>query len=156
MSTNRKSSFFPFVVTFISMFYFSAVVAQTTAASDRICGNWENQEKTLRIKVFKENNDFKAKIIWFSDTEGKPMNYWKDKRNPDPKLRNRTILGMSILRNLNYNPSKGTWENGKVYDSKHGKEWNASAAIDKGDYLKVRGYWHFKWIGKTMTFHRIP
>ena len=99
--------------------------------------------------------EFVANITWFSDTEGKPMNYWKDKRNPDPKLRNRTILGMSILRDLEYDKVEGTWENGKVYDSKHGKEWNASAAIDKDGRLKVRGYWHFKWIGKTMSFHRI-
>ncbi|MCC8410780.1 DUF2147 domain-containing protein [Mucilaginibacter sp. UR6-1] len=130
-------------------------IAQNIAPRERICGKWENQAKTLRIQVYTENNDFKAKIIWFSDTEGKPMSYWKDKRNPDPKLRDRNILGMGILRDLKYNANKGTWENGKVYDSKHGKEWNASASIDKKDRLKVRGYWHFKWIGKSMTFHRI-
>ncbi|MFD0764629.1 DUF2147 domain-containing protein [Mucilaginibacter lutimaris] len=129
--------------------------SQPAPASERICGKWENQAKTLRILVYTENNDFKAKIIWFSDTEGKPMNYWMDKKNPDPKLRNRTILDMSILRGLKYNSEKGTWENGMVYDSKHGKEWNASASIDQQGLLKVRGYWHFKWIGKSMIFHRI-
>ncbi|MEB0262822.1 MULTISPECIES: DUF2147 domain-containing protein [unclassified Mucilaginibacter] len=129
--------------------------SQRIPASERICGKWESQAKTLRILVYTENSEFKAKVIWFSDTEGKPMGYWKDKKNPDPKLRNRTILGMSILRDLKYNSDKGTWENGMVYDSKHGKEWNASASIEKSGLLKVRGYWHFKWIGKSMIFHRI-
>ena len=121
--------------------------AQTTPASKRICGKWENTEKTLRIQIYTQNNEFKAKIIWFSDTEGKPMDYWKDRRNPNPALRNRTILGMNILRDLKYNADKDTWEDGKVYDSKHGKEWNAAAQINKQGLLKVRGYWHFKFIG---------
>ncbi|MBD1386733.1 DUF2147 domain-containing protein [Mucilaginibacter rigui] len=124
-------------------------------ARNRICGKWENEAKTLRIQISTQGNDFIAKIIWFSDTEGKPMNYWKDKRNPNPKLRNRTILGMSILRDLKYNDKKGTWEDGIVYDSRHGKEWNASANINKKGQLKVRGYWHFKWIGKSMIFNRL-
>ncbi|QXV66749.1 DUF2147 domain-containing protein [Mucilaginibacter sp. 21P] len=143
-------------LSYLSLVLFNqASYAQNFPASQRICGDWENQAKSLRIRIYMEHQEFKAKIIWFSDTEGKPMSYWKDKRNPDPKLRNRTILGMSILRDLEYKADKGTWENGKVYDSKHGKEWNASASINKKGLLKVRGYWHFKWIGKSMIFHRI-
>jgi len=42
-----------------------------------------------------------------------------------------------------------------VYDSRHGREWNASANIGKKGQLHVRGYWHFKFIGKTMNFFRI-
>jgi uncharacterized protein (DUF2147 family) len=130
-------------------------MAQAVPAPERICGKWENEAKSLRIQIYTVNGDFRAKIIWFSDTEGKPMSYWKDRRNPDPKLRSRTILGMSILNGLRYDPKKKSWEDGKVYDSKHGKYWNASAYIDKKGMLKVRGYWHFKFMGKTMTFHRI-
>ncbi|MBL4674696.1 MAG: hypothetical protein JKY70_00565 [Mucilaginibacter sp.] len=48
---------------------------------------WENKDKTLRIEILTIQHNFRAKIIWFSDTEGKPMDYRKDTRNPDPKLR---------------------------------------------------------------------
>lgn len=143
------------IIIILSVFSVGQIYGQSTTAGDRICGKWENQEKTLRIQIYTKHNQFLAKIIWFSDTEGKPMNYWKDKRNPNPALRNRTILGMSILRDLEYNYKKNSWENGKVYDSKHGKEWSASAVIDKHDILKVRGYWRFKFLGKTMKFHRL-
>ena len=156
MFSTIKVHFAIFFLTFLLTSFTHRLSAQSVPARERICGKWENQAKTLRIQVYTQNNDFRAKIIWFSDTEGKPMNYWKDSRNPDPKLRNRTILGMSILRDLKYDEKKGTWEDGKVYDSKHGKEWNASSAIGPKGLLKVRGYWHFKWIGKSMTFHRIP
>lgn len=122
---------------------------------DRICGKWESVEKSLIIQVYLEGGNYKAKIIWFSDTEGKPMDYWTDRRNPNPALRNRKILGMEVLRGLQYNADNNSWENGMVYDSKHGREWNASATIDKYGRLRVRGYWHFKFIGRTMTFYRV-
>lgn len=155
MLFSPKNHFTALVFTFLFTLLVPGLYAQTIHNRKQICGKWENQDKTLRIQISTQKGEFVARIIWFSDTEGKPMSYWKDRRNPDPKLRSRTILGMSILRGLKYNAAKGTWEGGMVYDSKHGKEWNASASIDKKGLLKVRGYWHFKWIGKTMTFHRI-
>lgn len=123
---------------------------------ERVCGKWESEHHNLRIQVYMQNNQFRAKIIWFSDTDGKPMDYWRDVHNPDPKLRSRRILGMSILSGLRYNAKTNTWEDGTVYDSRHGRYWNAAASIGSRGLLHVRGYWHFKWIGKTMIFHRMP
>lgn len=133
----------------------SPIIDRNINTREQVCGHWENEERSLRIKVYTEDSDFRAKITWFSDTEGKPMSYWKDRRNPNPALRNRTILGMSILSDLKYDNQSGSWENGKVYDSQHGKTWNASAKIDDDGLLQVRGYWKVKFIGKTMAFHRI-
>lgn len=136
------------------LFYGNTAIAQTGA--DRLCGKWESRQQNLRVSIYTDHGQFKAKIIWFANTEGKPMDYWRDVNNPDPKLRSRTLLGMSILSGLQYDPSSGSWENGTVYDSRHGRYWNVSAYIGKMGLLHVRGYWHFKWIGKTMTFHRVP
>jgi uncharacterized protein (DUF2147 family) len=128
--------------------------AQSVPPSDLICGKWESSEKNLIVQVYKENGKFFGKIVWYTDTGGKPMDYGTDKRNPDPKLRSRKILGMSVLRDMVYDASSNSWEDGIIYESKHGKEWNASVYIDKAGMLKVKGYWHFKLIGKTMTFTR--
>jgi uncharacterized protein (DUF2147 family) len=155
ISALQKTAFSYIATLLITTIISGSASAQTILQRKLICGKWENQGKTLRIQIYTVKQAFQAKIIWFSDTEGKPMNYWKDKRNPDPALRNRTILGMSILNGLQYNAAEHAWEDGKVYDSKHGKEWNASAEINQKGILKVRGYWHFKFIGKTMAFHRI-
>jgi len=144
---------FCFLITIFTVFN---TYGQGTNAPERICGKWESTERNLRIQVYMQDNQYKANIIWFKDTEGKPMGYWTDVRNPDPALRSRKILGMSILSGLKYDSGKNTWEDGMVYDSKHGRDWNASANIDKNGVLKVRGYWHFKFIGRTMDFVRIP
>jgi uncharacterized protein (DUF2147 family) len=62
---------------------------------------------------------------------------------------------MDVLTGLVYQPATDSWENGMVYDAKHGREWNAAAYINKHGELKVRGYWHFKFIGRTLTFYRV-
>ncbi|WP_428328942.1 DUF2147 domain-containing protein [Mucilaginibacter sp.] len=128
---------------------------QVKQPSELICGRWESTEKNLIVQVYMEDGKFRAKILWYNDTEGKPMDYWTDERNPNPALRSRKILGLSVLTNLTYHPETNSWEDGVIYDSKHGREWNSSAYLDKKGELKVKGYWHFKFIGKTMTFTRI-
>ena|SRR5665213_2283611 len=128
---------------------------RTMPQEERVCGKWETLENNLIIQVYRENRTFKAKIIWFKDGDPRLMNNWTDHRNPDPALRSRKIIGLSVLRDLTYNPDTNTWENGMIYDSKHGREWNAAAHIDKNGRLEVKGYWHFKFIGRTLTFKRV-
>jgi len=148
-----------FIFSILSLVFFTGVAAQgrtrPAVAEEMICGKWESSEKNLIIQVCMKDNKFVAQIVWFSDTDGKPMDYWTDRRNPDPALRSRKILGMNVVNALTYNPETRSWEDGMIYDSKHGREWNASAYIDKNGLLKVKGYWHFKFIGKTMTFKRV-
>jgi len=147
-----KFAFFCFLLTIITIF---GTQAQALKSAEKICGKWESTDKTLRIQVYMQGNEYKANIIWFSDTEGKPMDYWTDRNNPDPALRSRKILGISVLSGLKYDPAKNSWEEGMVYDSKHGRDWNASANIDKNGMLRVRGYWHIKFFGRTMDFVRL-
>lgn len=128
----------------------------TVAKCDQICGKWMSSEKNLEVLVYHDtDNSYKAKIIWFRDDPSKPMGEWADKNNPDPLLRTRKILGMNVLRGLKYDTDGNSWEGGMIYDAQHGREWNASAFINKEGLLKVKGYWHFKLFGRTMTFKRV-
>jgi uncharacterized protein (DUF2147 family) len=128
---------------------------QIDVNGDRVCGKWMSTEKNLIVLVYKEGSDFRAKTIWFRrGDDPQPIEEWRDVKNPDPALRNRKILGLSILEGLRFDPESNSWEDGTIYDAKHGHFWNASATIDKQGQLKVRGYWYFKFIGKTLTFTR--
>ncbi len=130
-------------------------IADVPAGADRICGKWLSGEKNLMVEVYKADNQFKAKIIWYKDDPKYAMDEWRDKHNPDPKLRSRKILGMDVLHGLVYDAHNDTWEHGIIYDAQHGKEWDAWCCIDKEGLLKVKGYWCFKFIGRTMTFRRV-
>jgi uncharacterized protein (DUF2147 family) len=127
------------------------------AKANVICGKWMSEAKDLMVEIYPYKNTFKAKIVWFSGgvSKAKPMETITDIKNPDEKLRNRKVLGLDVVENIVYNPKSKTWENGRIYEVQSGKYWNAAAAIDKSGLLKVKGYWHIKLLGKTMTFKRV-
>jgi len=129
--------------------------ARAQAPCDKICGRWESAEKNIIVDVYRDTGKIKAKVVWFDAGSDKLMKEWLDKNNPDIKLQKRRLLGMNILSGLIYTPAGNSWENGMIYDAKHGRYWNAAVFIDKYGSLKVKGYWHFKFIGRTMTFNRL-
>ena len=132
------------------------ILTTGVAVQDRILGKWLSEEKNVMVQVYKNGDKYAAKLIWFddSDDKSKPMNSRIDYKNPDPTLRNRKLLGMEVVDNLAYNPQTNSWENGMIYDAKNGRTWSSAASITNEGVLKVTGYWHFKFIGKTMTFKR--
>lgn len=128
----------------------------TETNEDAILGKWMTLENNLEVEVYKKDNNFRAKIIWFKiEDKTRPMNTRLDDKNPNPYLRNRKWLGMEVLRNLKYNAEANEWEDGIIYDAKHGKEWDSVAWINNQGLLKVKGYWLFRWISETLTFRRV-
>jgi uncharacterized protein (DUF2147 family) len=123
-------------------------------------GQYESEyttvEHSLEVEVYKQDNKFRAKIIWFKiEDKTRPMNTRLDEKNPNPKLRNRKWLGMEVLRNLKYSAEDNEWEDGIIYDAKHGREWDSVAWINNQGLLKVKGYWIFQWISETLTFIKV-
>ena len=75
---------------------------------DDILGKWMATDKSVAVNVYKEGNAFKAKVIWFDERlgSGSPMNSRVDSYNPDSNLRPRKIIGMDILKGLQFNSEK--------------------------------------------------
>lgn len=151
------------IKTFLSyLFLFSFIAAncvakaQVSTKADRVCGKWISAEKNLIVEVYRDKNEFKAKIVWYkNDDQSKSMEEWTDKHNPDKALRTRKILGMNVVDNLVYNSKSDSWEHGTVYDAKTGHYWDASARLTDDGLLKVTGYWHLKFIGHSMIFKKV-
>ncbi len=124
---------------------------------DRICGKWISEQKNCIIQVYKDGNEYGAKLIWFDDSDDKtkPMNARVDENNPNKALQNRKLIGLDVADNLTYNPETNSWENGLIYDAKSGRTWSSAASLSREGLLKVTGYWKFKFIGKSMNFKRI-
>lgn len=135
----------------------SSYCAFAQSGSDEIVGEWMSEQHNCAVQVYKEGNSYKAILIWFDDTDdpAHPMATRLDYKNPDKRLRNRKVLGMNVLRSLSYRSDTNSWEDGIIYDAKNGHEWNSCAKLDTDGALKVTGYWHFKFIGKSMRFKRM-
>ena len=121
---------------------------------DAILGKWMNTDKDLEVQVYKQSGQYRAKVIWFACTEGLKMSDFYDSKNPNRALRSRPWLGLEVLDALNYNG--GTeWNNGKIYDPNTGYTFSSVCRLENWNKLKVRGYWMFEWIGKSLIFNRI-
>lgn len=148
-------TFFMFKYILFSLLSLS-IFANAQTNQDDVLGRWITTDSKAAVNIYKYGNNFRAKVIWFDDKSGsgKPMNSRTDEDNPDASLRNRKIIGMDILEGLSYNSQTKRWENGKIYDASSGRTWDAYLEIQNNGELRVRGYWKFKWIGKTIHFRR--
>lgn len=130
--------------------------AQSVSKCDQICGKWMSSENNLIVQVYREANEFKAKTIWFNDpTDNRDINEYYDVKNPNPALKNRRLIGMTVLENLVYVPETKSWENGTIYDATTGRIWSSAVSMLTDGTIKVTGYWKFKFIGKSMMFKRV-
>jgi uncharacterized protein (DUF2147 family) len=124
---------------------------------DDIIGRWMNTDNNLEVEVFKADKDYKAKVVWFDDSDDKsqPTNIRCDTKNPKEESRSMKIIGLEVMYGLLYNAEDDEWQHGRIYDSSSGKNWNAKAWLTKDGRLKVRGYWHFQFLGQNMTFNKV-
>ena len=152
-------SFFRPIKIIFEILLLSVISLNSIAQSnpDAILGKWMTVEGNLKVEVYKENDAFKAKILWFDDSDDKaePTNVRCDKKNPHEELRSRKIVGMEVMHGLIYNEDRDEWQHGWIYDSSSGKTWNSKAWLKDGR-LKVRGFWNFEFLGQTMSFDKVP
>lgn len=144
------------VITLIS--FLMALKVNAGNNPDAILGKWiAIPKKNFMVEVLRVGKEYKARLVWFNDRDdpSKPMKVRTDEKNPDPALRNRKLLGLEVLTNMVYNKAADRWESGNIYDAKSGRTWRSSAWLTKDGTLKVRGFWHFEFIGKNMDFKRV-
>ncbi len=144
-----------YITTLVLLFASITIFGQDK--SKAILGRWVALPKeNFIVDVFKVGNEYKARLVWFKDTDdkSKPMTVRMDEKNANPRLRNRKLLGLVVLNNMVYNSEANRWENGQIYDAKSGKIWSSSAWIGDDGKLEVRGFWHYEFLGRNMTFRR--
>lgn len=158
LSEGLMLSYF-FIMKFIFLPFLLITSVYTLKAQhhpDDITGRWMSIRNNFEVEIFRSGNEFRARIIWFDDSDDKsrPMNERLDIKNPDKARRSQKILGMNVLHGLFYNAKKNVWEGGRIYDATSGKTWNASVWLIDGQ-LKVRGFWHFQFLGQNLFFYKV-
>ena len=145
------------VLLFISLFVITPVAA---AENDGILGQWTTAEGKSHIIISTCDAGLCGKIVWLkvpiypADDEkgmaGKPK---VDRENPDPALRNKSTIGLQVLRGFKTRRDN-VWQDGTVYDPDNGKTYKAKLALENEKTLKVRGFIGFSWIGRTEVWTR--
>jgi uncharacterized protein (DUF2147 family) len=114
-------------------------LATARAQSSDVLGVWWTEENKGRVEIFNcpaPKQGLCGKIIWLSqpnDAEGRPQT---DKKNKDPSLRNRLILGLAIFEG--WRPAGNNAWKGEVYDPEDGEAYEVDITL-AGDKLTLRG-----------------
>jgi uncharacterized protein (DUF2147 family) len=117
------------LATFLSA---GTALAQSPAAAQARSpiGEWQVRDGTAHIRIANCGHALWGVISW---TKGEPG---KDVNNPDPSLRDRSVMGMPIL--INMQPSGSRWD-GQVYNAEDGETYKSHISLVSPDVLSIEG-----------------
>lgn len=137
---------------FCSLFIGLSVQAQNP---DDILGIWLNERKDAKIEVYKQNGKYYGKIIWLkNDVEDDGTKPNRDDKNEDARLRNRTVIGINILKDLVWDADEGEYNDGEIYDPRSGSTYSLYGYIQDDGTLFMKGYIGFSLIGRSTIWTR--
>lgn len=121
---------------------------------DRILGEWwtEDREGRIRFKRVKDGTYRGITTCCKKDppTEDEPG---IDINNPNPKLRNRSTIGIILIWDLKYD-GDGEYVDGHVYNPRDGDSYHFIAEIIDDETLEIRGYLGIPLLGQTQIWKR--
>lgn len=116
-------------------------------------GIWTNESQEARFEIYKCGDKLCGKIVWLREPnrDGKPKT---DTKNPDPKLRDRPLVGLVFMKGFEYD-EKGKWDDGTIYDPQNGKTYSCFMQVLGKDKLEVKGYIGISVIGRSQIWTRV-
>lgn len=130
--------------------FFAGSVAASADDQSAYHGLWWNEDKSgiFELQASAEGG-IEGVTRWGNGPD-------TDKHNPDPALKDRSLLGITFLWGFDYVEKKNRWKDGKVYDPNNGKTYDAKMELEKdGSILKMRGYIGVSLFGRTARFERV-
>ena len=137
----------------VLFFCLGATGFKEISPAERLIGVWESEEKNLLVQISKEENHFVGTMTYFQCQTETIMRTTVDSENPDPRLVGRKLLGLKLLEKLSYE-GNNVWGGGEIYDPNSGHTYDARIQLINSNTAVVRGYWKFRWIGRSMVLNR--
>lgn len=129
------------------------------AGSSAILGIWKTEKDESKVEIFPCGDKICGKIIWlknplYTDSrDGEVGTPVIDRKNPDPALHSRPVLGLRILEGFTAE-GDNNWANGTCYDPKSGNTYRGKIHLAAPDRLELRGYIGIPLFGRTSVWTR--
>ena len=132
---------------------FWSLSALADITTQPIEGVWLSADGTGWIKIELGANGPVGSIAGSPDKSGKRKPSDTDALNPDPALRDRLLLGLTIMDSFTY-AGEGKWKSGRIYDPNDGKTYKCKLTLIDENTLEIRGYIGISLLGRTETWTR--
>lgn len=130
----------------------SAILAGPALADNAAAlGTWKLENGKVTVNVSSCGSALCGTVVGLKkprDDDGRPR---LDKENPEPSLRSRPVIGLTILSNMRPNGSD-KWQ-GTIYNPDDGYTYNAKMKLQNASTMKVEGC--VAVFCKTMKFLKI-
>jgi uncharacterized protein (DUF2147 family) len=119
-------------------------------------GVWYAEGGAAQVEIRQCEHALCGRVVWLRSPladDGCPV---QDQHNPEPSLRNRSVLGLEILQGLTPDDSTHReWSGGSIYDPSSGNTYACRLIMDGEHRLQLRGYVGIPLIGRTTTWIRV-
>jgi uncharacterized protein (DUF2147 family) len=112
-------------------FLIAGAIDVSAQSADDVFGTWENPDNGSHIKIAQCGGGICATVVKVKEP-GR-----KDEHNPDPKLRDRKIQGLTIMQGAKKSGDKA-WK-GKLYNTQDGKVYNGTLTVVDKNHVKLQG-----------------
>jgi len=119
-----------------------------------LAGVWLHANQRIELEMAPCGDRLCGKLVWFknpTDADGRPL---VDRHNPDPALRTRPLMGLTVLEGLR-RADERTWEDGKIYNPTDGQSYDVTISIEDDRTARVRAYLGVPLFGQTQIWTRV-
>jgi len=107
------------------------------------------------VQIFDCEGKLCGRILFLESPHNPQGELKRDKRNPDPALRERELCGLNVIWDLRP-AGPDHWEGGRFYNPDSGKTYDVKMELTASDALEARFYQGASFLGQTKTLSRIP
>ncbi len=134
-----------------------AVTLSFTASAAEIRPEfWKNDQEGWVVEAKACGGALCAYLVSFKMVHQHPPDYVPlDERNPDPARRAQPLCGLQLIGGFKPGKKTGNWENGWVYDPDSGRTYSGTITQVDDKTAKLRAYFGFSLLGKTLMLRRV-
>ncbi len=100
-------------------------------------GVWRTEHGESHITIEACPSGYCGKVVYLAEPFDETGLFKADRHNPDPKLRGRPLLGLTIVHGMKAAERPGHWK-GQIYNPEDGDTYTATIDLDR-DRLVVEG-----------------
>lgn len=130
------------------------LLAPAVVHAHALQGLWWVQERDATVRIESYRGALCGRIEWVRDSLDSRGQLRRDRKNPDPALRDRVMRDLVIVSDLvPASPDSARWK-ARVYDPRSGNTYTARLTLEGPDRLKLRGYVVLPLFGRTARWTR--
>jgi uncharacterized protein (DUF2147 family) len=146
----------------IWVFFAIIMLTATTAIAANpgdVIGLWKTDGDRSVLEIYGCGEKLCGKVVWLknpnyvSSKDGPVGTPKVDRKNPDPTLRRRPIIGLQVIEGLTATEDY-QWEHGICYDPESGNSYQCKIHIKPPIRLEVRGFIGISLLGRTYVLTR--